>query len=267
MSLQSLHTGATGMIAQSQNLEVIANNLANVSTDGFKKSRANFEDLLYKLVKIPGAGVEGDDRTPAQGLQFGVGSRVSSTQLNFQAGTVRPTGKPLDLAIQGTGFFEVDDGQGNSLFTRAGNFTLNSQGTLVLATATRGLVIQPQVTIPPDTISIGISPDGQLAITQAGNPTPQVVGQLNAVRFQNPEGLQQIGDNLFTQTGSSGAPEQGQFNQDGFGVVEQGFLESSNVEPVEELIAMITSQRAFEMNSQVIQTSAENLRTVTALRQ
>jgi flagellar basal-body rod protein FlgG len=267
MSLQALNTGATGMIGQSNNLDVIANNLANVSTDGFKKSRANFEDLLYRLVKIPGAGVQDDDRTPSQGLQFGVGTRVSSTQLNFQPGTIRPTGRPLDLAIRGVGFLEVFDEEGNSLYTRAGNLTLNSQGKIVLATATRGLVLQPEITVPDDAVTISIAPDGQVAITQSNNPQPQTLGQLNAVRFQNPEGLQQVGNNLFAQTGSSGDPQRGQFSELGFGVIDQGFLESSNVEPVEELIALITSQRAFEMNSQVVQTAAENLRTVTALRQ
>lgn len=266
MSLQAMHTAATGMIAQSQNLEVISNNLANVSTDGFKKARANFEDLLYKTKKPPGAGEQGNDATPSVGLQFGVGARVSATQLNFQTGTIRPTGRPLDMAIIGAGFLQVNDDQGNPLYTRAGNLTLNPNGQVVLATSSRGLIVQPPVTVPADATSVSIGADGQIAITQAGNSTPQVIGQFDAVRFQNPEGLQQVGENLFIESGSSGTAEQGNFNQNGFGRVAQGFVESSNVEPVEELISLIASQRAFEMNSQVIQTASENLRVVSQLR-
>lgn len=267
MSSQGLSTGATGMIAQSQNLEVIANNLANVGTVGFKKSRANFEDLLYKLVRLPGAGQQGDQRTPGVGLQFGVGTRVSSTQLNFEAGPIRPTGRPLDLAITGPGFLRVDDGQGNFFYTRAGNLTLNSEGQIILATATRGLVVQPPVTIPNDATSIAISAAGEISITQQGNPQPQLVGQFDAVRFQNPEGLQQVGQNLFAETGASGPPDIGQFDNNGFGQVNSTFLEGSNVEPVNELIDLITSQRAFELNSQVVQASNENLQVIGTLRQ
>ena len=267
MSLQALSTGATGMIAQSRHLDVIANNLANVSTDGFKETRANFEDLLYKVVKVPGAGPLGDDQTPSQGIQFGVGARVSSTQLNMVEGNLRPTDRPLDVAINGVGFFQVDDGQGNFFYTRAGNLTLNSNGSIVMATSGRGLLLQPPVTIPPDALSIGITPDGQVSITQPGVNEPQVVGQFDAVRFQNPEGLQQIGNNLYQTSGASGDPETGQFGQNGYGTLLQGFVEGSNVEPVEELISLIESQRAFELNSQVIQTADENLQTVGRLRQ
>jgi flagellar basal-body rod protein FlgG len=267
VSLQALNTGATGMISQSQNLDVIANNLANVSTDGFKESRANFEDLLYKVIKIPGAGPQGNDQTPAQGLQFGVGARVSATQLDLQEGNIRPTGRPLDVAITGVGFLQVDDGQGQFFYTRSGNLTLNSNGNIVLATASRGYVLQPPVTIPPDALSIGISADGQVTVTQPNVTVPQTVGQFDAVRFQNPEGLQQVGNNLFQETGSSGPPETGQFTVQGYGALNQAFLEASNVEPVEQLINLITSQRAFELNSQVIQTANDNLRTVGTLRQ
>lgn len=267
MSLQALNVGATGMIAQSNNLDVIANNLANASTDGFKSSRANFEDLLYKVVQIPGAGNQGDDQTPAMGVQYGVGTRVSATQLSLQPGNIRATGRPLDLAINGVGFLRTLDNQGNSLYTRAGNLTLNSNGQIVMATATQGYVVQPPVTIPDDALSISIDAQGQVAITQRGNFVPQIVGQFDAVRFINPEGLQQIGQNLFQETGSSGPPIIGQFEQDSFGQINQAFLESSNVEPVDQLIQLIASQRIFEINSQVIQTANQNLQTVGTLRQ
>ncbi len=161
MSLQALNTGATGMIGQSRNLDVIANNLANVGTDGFKKSRANFEDLLYKKVKVPGAGVVGAPDTPGIGIEYGVGTRVSATQLNFTPGTIRPTGRQLDIAINGPGFLQVDDGQGNFFYTRSGNLTLNSQGQVIMATATRGYVLQPPVIIPQDSLSISITATGR----------------------------------------------------------------------------------------------------------
>ncbi|MBY0586074.1 flagellar basal-body rod protein FlgG [bacterium] len=267
MSLQALNTGATGMIGQSRNLDVIANNLANVGTDGFKKSRANFEDLLYKRVKAPGAGVVGAPDTPGVGIEYGVGTRVSATQLSFNPGTIRPTGRQLDIAINGPGFLQVDDGQGNFFYTRSGNLTLNSQGQIILATASRGYVVQPPVLIPQDALSISITADGQVAVTQPNVNQPQVIGQFNGVRFQNPEGLEQVGQNLFSETGASGVAEPGIFAQQGFGQIQQTFLEASNVEPVEELISLITSQRAYEINSQVIQTANENLRTVGTLRQ
>jgi flagellar basal-body rod protein FlgG len=267
MSLQALNTGATGMIGQSRNLDVIANNLANVGTDGFKKARANFEDLLYKKVKVPGAGVQGSPDTPGIGVEYGVGVRVSSTQLNFTPGTIRPTGRPLDVAINGPGFLRVDDGQGNFFYTRSGNLTLNSQGQIIMATASRGYVVQPPIPIPPDALTISVTSDGQVAVTQPNVNQPTVVGQFEAIRFQNPEGLEQFGQNLFTETGASGVPEPGIFAQNGFGQVQQAFLEASNVEPVEELISLISSQRAYEINSQVIQTANENLRTVGTLRQ
>lgn len=267
MSLQALNTGATGMIGQSRNLDVIANNLANVGTDGFKRSRANFEDLLYKKLKVPGAGVVGAPDTPGLGIEIGVGTRVSSTQLSFVPGTLKPTNRPLDVAINGPGFFRVDDGQGNFYYTRAGNFTLNSQGTVIMATAARGYTLQPPIQVPQDALSISITADGQVAVTQPNVTQPQVIGQFEAVRFQNPEGLDQAGQNLYQETGSSGTPEPGIFSQNGFGQLQQTFLEASNVEPVDELISLITSQRAYEINSQVIQTANENLRTVSTLRQ
>lgn len=267
MSLQALYSGATGMIGQSQNLEVIANNLANVGTTGFKRSRANFEDLLYKVVQIPGNGPQGDQRTPSQGLQYGVGTRVASTQLNFQAGNIEPTNKPLDLAIMGVGFLQVDDGQGNLFYTRAGDLTLNDQGQVILATANQGYLVQPPIQVPIDALSVNVSADGTVSVTQPNVAAPAQIGQISGFRFQNPEGLQQIGNNLFAETGASGAPEQGQWTVNGFGSVNQGFLESSNVEPVNELISLIASQRAFELNSQVIQTANENLQTTGTLRQ
>lgn len=267
MSLQALNTGASGMIGQSRNLDVIANNLANVGTDGFKKSRANFEDLLYRKIRVPGAGVIGSPETPGIGVEIGVGTRVSATQLNFTSGTLRATGRPLDIAINGPGFLQVDDGNGNFLYTRSGNLTLNSQGQIIMATASRGYVVQPPVLIPPDALTIAVTSDGQVAVTQPNINQPSIVGQFNGVRFQNPEGLEQVGQNLFVETGASGVAEPGIFAQNGFGQIQQAFLEASNVEPVEELISLISSQRAYEINSQVIQTANENLRTVGTLRQ
>lgn len=267
MSLQALDTGATGLIAQSRNLEVIANNLANVSNFGFKKNRANFEDLLYKKVKIPGSGAVGQDQTPSQGLVYGVGTRISATQPNFIPGTPTSTQRPLDVAIDGIGFLQVDDGNGNFFYTRAGNLTLDSQGRIVMATSSQGYIVQPPVLIPQDATSVSISPQGQVLITQQNNNQPQIVGQFNAVRFQNPEGLLHVGNNLFQETGSSNTAQLGLWGVDGFGVLNQGFLESSNVEPVEELINLIISQRAYELNSQVVQTANQNLQTLQTLRQ
>lgn len=267
MGLGALNTGATGMVAQSQNLEVIANNLANISNIGFKKNRANFEELLYKTIKMPGAGAQGQNQTPSLGLVFGLGTRVSATQPNFVPGTPRASDRSLDVAINGPGFFRIDDGFGNFYYTRAGNFTLDSLGRIVMATSTQGYIVQPPIIIPQDAITVAISPDGQVAITQQTNPIPQIVGQLDAVRFQNPEGLLHVGNNLFRETASSNPPELGQWAINGFGQINQGFVETSNVEPVEELINLITSQRAYELNAQVVQTANQNLQTLQTLRQ
>ena len=223
--------------------------------------------MLYRTIKVPGAGVLGAPQTPGIGLQFGVGTRVSATQLNFTAGTIQATGRQLDVAIDGTGFFRVDDGNGNYYYTRSGNLTLNSQGQVVMGTATRGYVLQPPITVPQDALTVSITVDGQVAVTQPNVNQPQVIGQLEADRFQNPEGLLLVGQNLYQESGASGSPQPGIWAQNGYGQLQQSYLEASNVEPVTELISLITSQRAYELNSQVVQTANENLRTVATLRQ
>jgi flagellar basal-body rod protein FlgG len=265
MSVQSLYTAATGMESLQTKLNVIANNLANVNTTGFKSDRANFEDLFYRHEIMPGQQDAASNYTPT-GTQIGLGVRVQSTQTNFLQGAFQETSQPLDLAIEGNGFLRVTDPvTSQPLYTRAGNLSLNASGQLVVGSAQTGRLVDPGVTIPQDATGITISSDGRVSYLQPGNPQLQQAGQLQLTIFQNPQGLLKLGENLYVDTAASGTPIQGNPGTQGIGVMRQGFLELSNVEPVRELIDLITTQRSFEMNSQVIEAGDTILQTITNL--
>ncbi len=267
MAITALHSAATGMKAQDTKLDVLANNLANVNTVGFKRSRANFEDLLYQIKREPGIPNSDDEPIP-HGIQVGLGVGISGTQINFTQGSIDRTEQPLDLIIDGEGFFQVrtiQDGTEITAYTRNGNFTRNSVGNVVLANS-EGAVLEPPISIPEDTIRISIGTNGEVQVLQQGSEALSVVGQIELARFVNPEGLKQIGQNLFAETDASGAAVQGTPQQDGLGSTQQGMLEMSNVDPVRELIQLILTQRAFELNSQSIQAADESLQVVANLR-
>jgi flagellar basal-body rod protein FlgG len=265
MTVQALYTAATGMQAMETKLDVIANNLANISTTGFKKGRANFEDLFYRHHAQPGAG-QGDQRT-ATGTSVGLGTRVSSIQTDFKQGAMQLTGNPIDVAIEGPGFFQVQDIDGSTLlYTRSGNFSINADGTLVLGSATAGRILQPPITIPTDAVTVNVQYDGRVMVTQQGQLGQNEVGQLQIATFINPEGMLKLGENLFKETDGSGQNQLGNPGEQGRGVLKSGVLEASNVEPVQELIDLITTQRAFELNSQAVQAGDQVMSLVANLR-
>ena len=265
MSVQTLYTAATGMQSLETKLDVIANNLANVNTVAFKKDRANFEDLFYRQEVLPGALDAAGNPTPV-GTQIGLGVKVSSTQTEYNQGAFQQTGKELDVAIEGRGFFQVDDPSGETLYTRAGNFSVNANGQLVIGSAATGRPLSGGINIPQDTVGVVINPDGQIMVKQAGTAQLQTVGQLQLALFVNPEGLLKKGENLYGQTDASNAPVVGNPGQQGMGVLRQNMLEASNVEPVQELIDLITTQRSFELNSQCIQAGDQILQLIANLR-
>lgn len=268
MALVALDSAATGLSALNTDLDVIANNLANVNTEGFKSSRVNFQDLLYQEKALPGVENSNGDKRPT-GLYVGLGVKVSGTQLNFTQGSPINTGRPLDAMIDGVGFFQVrveNDRAPNGLaYTRAGNFTVNRDGELVLAND-QGRRVEPAITIPQDAISVDINADGRVLVLQPGQTQPVEVGQFELAAFVNPAGLKQMGENLFAETEASGPPVTGQPAQQNLGRLVSGFLEGSNVDPTTELIKLIRTQRAFEMNSNVIRAADETLRAVANLR-
>jgi len=265
MSIQTLYTAATGMLALETKLDVIANNMANINTTAFKKDRANFEDLFYRQIRLPGAEDADGNRT-STGIEVGLGVRVGGTQTNFEQGAFETTNKPLDLAIEGDGFFRVQNPAGGFLYTRAGNFGINANQQIVLGSAQNGYLLDPSITIPQEAIGIVISSDGQVQVRTQDSPNLQNVGQIQLSKFINPDGLIKLGDNLYQETDASGPEQIGNPGQQGFGSVRQGFLEASNVEPVNELIDLITTQRAFELNSQVVQAGDLLMQTVANLR-
>ena len=255
------------MRALDEKLNVVANNLANMNTHGFKRSRVNFEDLLYQIKREPGIRNAQDEPIP-HGIMIGTGVKVSGTQMNFAPGSVDPTDKPLDLRIDGQGFFQVQtihDGDTIIAYTRAGNFVRNSEGNIVLGDS-GGAILEPPIVIPEDEIQITIGRNGEVHVRQQGAPTLNTVGQVELARFVNPEGLKQIGRNLFVETDASGTPITAAPETDGLGALVQGQLEMSNVDPVRELIALITTQRAFELNSQSIKSADESLQILSTLR-
>jgi flagellar basal-body rod protein FlgG len=249
--MRSLYVAATGLEGEQTKMDVIANNLANVNTTGFKQSRAVFQDLLYQNLRQPGAQSSQTTQYPS-GLQLGTGVRVMSTERLMTQGNLTQTGNSLDVAINGQGFFQILEPNGTIAYTRDGTFQLNNQGQLVTS---NGYQLQPPVTIPPNAQSITIGEDGTVSVVLPGQAAPQQVGTIQLANFINPTGLQSIGDNLYLQTGSSGAPQTGQPSLNGLGTVQQGYLESSNVNVVSELVDMIATQRAYEINSKAVSTS------------
>ncbi|MEM8834740.1 MAG: flagellar basal-body rod protein FlgG [Planctomycetota bacterium] len=268
MAIVALHAGSTGLSALNTQLDVIANNLANVNTAGFKGSRVNFEDLLYQERALPGVENANGDERPT-GLYVGLGVKVSGTQLNFTEGSALETGQPLDMMIDGKGFFQVvvesDRGEGGIAYTRAGNFALNSDGEIVLANS-NGRRLEPNITVPQNTVGIEVAQDGTVFALPPGDSDPVSVGQIELATFVNPAGLKQIGENLYVETAASGPPSTIEPATGDAGRILGGFLEGSNVDPTRELIDLIRTQRAFEMNSQSIRTADEVLQQVSQLR-
>ncbi|OOG27129.1 flagellar basal body rod protein FlgG [Thioalkalivibrio denitrificans] len=255
---KALWIAKTGLDAQQTRMSVVSNNLANVNTTGFKKGRAVFQDLIYQTVRQAGAQAAQDTELPS-GLMLGTGVRTVATEKMFTQGNVTQTDNSLDLAIEGRGFFQILMPDGNLAYTRDGSFQLNSDGQMVTS---GGYEVQPGIVFPEGTQSISIAEDGTVSASVPGNPAPIVVGNLQLADFINPAGLQSIGQNLFTETAASGAPQSGNPGLDGRGRLLQGFLESSNVNTVEELVNMIETQRAYEMNSKAISTADQMLQYV-----
>ena len=256
--MRSLWTSTTGMSAQALNLDVIANNLANVSTSGFKKSRADFQDLLYQIMKVPGSPTSDDTRSPS-GIQVGLGVKPAAVTKIFTEGDIIQTGNTLDVAIEGSGFFLVTMPDGNTAYTRAGTLKLDGNGRI---TTSDGYPIQPEVTIPEDARNVTISETGVISAIVGDSTTSTELGNIDLAYFVNDAGLIAIGKNLFRETESSGVAMIGTPGTNGIGTLLQGYVENSNVNMVEELTQMITAQRAFEINSKVITTSDEMMRTV-----
>ncbi len=265
MSVQALNAAATGMSAMETKLNVVANNLANVETTGFKRDRANFEDLYYRHEKLPGAEDSASEFTPV-GVSVGLGTRVASTQTDFQQGAFLQSDRQLDVAIEGPGFFQVTDPTGQIVYTRAGNFNVNANGNLVMGSAQTGRLLEPPIAIPEDTLAISISAEGIVAVRQPDSTQLTQVGQLELAYFINPDGLLKLGENLYAETDASGPPTLGNPGQDGLGLLRQNSLEGSNVEPVRELIDLITTQRGFELNSQVVKVGDEMMQIVANLK-
>lgn len=259
--IRSLWIAKTGLEAQQIQMDVIANNLANVSTNGFKRARAVFEDLLYQTLRQPGAQSSQQTQLPS-GLQIGTGVRPVATERIFTQGNLQQTGNTRDVAIQGNGFFQVLLPDGTTAYTRDGAFQSDSQGQLVTSS---GFAVQPAITIPPNTLSITIARDGVVSVLVPGSASPTQVGGMQLVSFVNPAGLQSFGENLYLQTASSGTPNPNTPGTNGLGLLNQGYVETSNVNVVEELVNMIQTQRAYEINSKAIQASDQMLQKLAQL--
>lgn len=260
--IRSLWSGATGMIAQQTNLDVVSHNLANVNTSGFKKLRADFQDLMYQIDREPGAPVEPASMIPT-GIQVGLGSRVAGTSRIMGQGNMQVTGNPTDVAIEGDGFFQVTMPDGTLAYTRDGSWRIDGNGQIVTAD---GYLLEPAVTVPNNAKEIIISPTGQVSVLLPGDPNPQEIGQIQLARFVNPGGLKALGKNLFIETPASGAPIVGNPGEEGLGNTIQRTLEMANVQVVEEMVNMIVAQRAYEANSKTISTADELLRIANNLR-
>lgn len=260
--LRSLYTAATGMEAQQLKMDVIANNLANSSTTGFKRVRAEFQDLLSEtVVQATAAGPQGGGQPVP--LQVGLGVKTGSTTRSMGQGDMQNTQNPLDLAIEGAGYFRVQRPSGEIAFTRAGNLRVDETGRMVTQ---HGEIVEPGITVPPETTNLTIRPNGMVLATLPGKIEPTELGQIQLTTFTNPAALEAIGHNLFQPTGASGQEVQLRPGEQGSGTVSQGFLEGANVKAVEEMIDMITTQRSYEMNSKVIQTADQMLQRLTQLR-
>lgn len=261
--MRSLSIAGTGMLAQQTNVDVISNNIANMNTTAFKRQRAEFQDLLYQQVARPGAATGGAEARAPSGIQIGAGVRTGGVYRISEQGAMTQTDNRYDVAIEGQGFFQVTLPSGETAYTRAGSFQLSDQGELVTAD---GFAVQPGITVPAGATDVVISRTGQVQVKVAGNAELQDVGQLQLATFVNEAGLEAMGGNLFTATPASGEPNVAAPGDPGFGNLRQGFLEASNVNPVSEITALITAQRAYEMNSRVVKTVDEMLATSSQLR-
>jgi|YelNatPaOPRAMG01_1025707.scaffolds.fasta_scaffold69393_2 flagellar basal-body rod protein FlgG len=260
--IRALYSAASGMTAQQMNVDNIAHNLANAKTVGFKARRAQFQDLLYQNLVQPGASASAQTVVPS-GLQLGLGTRPASNEIIFTQGNFQMTGNPLDLVIQGRGFFQVRLPSGELAYTRAGTFHLDRDGNIVTAD---GDPLEPQITLPPDAQTITIAPDGTVSYTQPGQTAAQIAGQIQLANFPNPAGLNSIGRNLYTPTDASGDPIVGNpGGQEGLGTLLQGYVEESNVSVVEEFISLIIAQRAYEANARVVRAADEMYQQVNNL--
>lgn len=260
--IKSLNTAATGMAAQQSNMDVIANNIANVSTNGFKKSRAEFEDLMYQTQKEPGAATGANSYSP-NGVQVGLGVRTASVQKDFSHGNAAITKNPLDIQIEGSGFFQVLTPDGQVAYTRDGAFKKDPSGKIV---DKNGNFLQPEITVPPNVAGLEIGASGEVRVITGLSDAPQTIGQINVSNFVNPAGLKAVGRNLFTQTPASGQAIENRPGLNGTGYLSQGQLETSNVNIADEMVNMITAQRAYETNSKVIQAADQMLQSVNNLR-
>jgi len=257
--IRALWTAATGMEAQQVNMDVIANNLANVNSVGFKKSRADFQDILYQNIKPAGTSAATGVEQPT-GIQVGLGTRVAAVQKIFTTGDISETGNSLDVAIEGEGFFQISRPDGKTVYTRAGAMKKDGTGRVVTSD---GYPVYPEVVIPENASQLAISPYGTVEVMLDGENTPTEIGSFELARFSNPAGLQALGSNLYAETPTSGAPMTGTPGEEGFGTLAQNFLEGSNVSIMEEMVNMIAGQRAYEINSKAIQTSDEMLQMTT----
>jgi len=260
--IKALNTAASGMQAQQTNMDVISNNLANVNTTGYKRSRAEFEDLLYQNIKEPGAQSGANAISPT-GVQVGLGVKTSSVAKDFEVGSPKVTGNPLDLMIEGSGFFPVQMPNGQVAYTRDGTFKKDATGRIV---DKNGNILQPEIVVPPGTTGIDLGSNGIVNVTVGNNNDAQQIGQVQLVNFVNPAGLRAIGKNLYVPSNASGAPINGQPGENGLGTIAQGQLEASNVNIVDEMVSMITAQRAYETNSKAMQAVDQMLQSVNNLR-
>ncbi len=260
--IRSLYIAATGMLAQDLNVSVIANNLANVNTSGFKRSRADFQELLYQNLRLVGTLSDNGNQVPT-GIQLGLGVKPAAIQKIFIQGDFAQTQNPLDMAIEGEGFFQVTQPDGTLAYTRSGSFKIDNTGQIVTSD---GLLLDPAIAIPADALIISIDTQGTVSVTQPGATTPTVVGTVQLATFQNSAGLQAIGSNLLEETDASGPATVGNPGIDDRGNIQQGFLELSNVSVVEEMVNLITAQRAYEVNSRTVQTADEMLQIANTLK-
>jgi flagellar basal-body rod protein FlgG len=260
--MRSLSIAGTGMLAQQTNVDVISNNIANMNTTGFKRQRAEFQDLLYENIQRPGAATGENTRAPS-GIQIGAGVKTGGVYRIQQQGALQQTDNRYDLAVTGRGYFQITLPSGETGYTRDGSFGVSDQGELVTQD---GFPVQPGITIPQNAIDVTVSKTGEVQVVVSGDPQPQTVGNLELATFMNDAGLEAKGDNLFVETASSGPANVAAPGQPGFGTLSQGFVEASNVNPVAEITALITAQRAYEMNSRVVKTADEMLATTSQLR-
>ena len=261
--MRSLTTAATGMLAQQMNVEVISNNIANATTTGYKRRRAEFADLLYQDMRRVGTQSSDTGTIVPAGVQIGVGVKPVSVYRIHEQGNLQMTDNPLDVAIKGRGFFQVDLPDGTTAYTRDGSFKLGNDGTIETAD---GYTVQPGITVPTNTVSLTVNASGQVEATIAGQTTPQLLGQFQLANFVNEAGLDAIGDNLLLETEASGSPTTGNPGSTGFGALQQNFLETSNVNIVSEITDLITAQRTYEINSKVIQASDDTMGTISQIR-